>query len=1559
MKKIISRKKFWFLFIGISIIILFTGGLATSQEIPDQQKEKVERAKLERAALEPQLKKISSGIYDILKKMEAVGITRENAKQQNVKNSFSTPLLDIDDNGRLRITLRTTEITPTLLSQLAELEFEVVSSTADLNITPNHQMISGWAPFDKIGDIARLTPIFHIRPTDKPIVQAGDAITEGDAILRADLARSTFGVSGFGQKVGVISDGCYHRINSQASGDLPPNVQVINNRFGGDEGTAMMEIVYDLAPRVDLAFADFGNDQADFANNIMLLKDAGCTIITDDIIYLAEPVYEDGIIAQTVDNVVNNHNIVYTSSAGNQQLNHYEGNFSDNDNDNWHNFASNDEGMTTQLLGGATIIVILQWNNKFGKSGDDYDLYIYNEQLTTSLASSSNFQNGDDDPVEAVGYTNPNSYTINVNVVVKKYTGQVRNLSIYVYGGAIPLQYNNLDGTVFGHAGAQRCLAVGAIDAHDPGNDNIESFSSHGPTRIYSYDATGNPISFVNRDKPEHSAIDGVQTKTGQLGFFPNPFFGTSAATPHTAGVAALIREATPTLTAIDVGNTINNTAVDLGPAGFDLAFGHGRIDAYAAVSSVITGTPDITVAPPSFEEFLPGGGSVTRIMTIGNVGDRNLNFGLVWNPTSFLIRSSYPDNTKVISPGKNTELQQQLSSDNQESITPLDAKSAPLRSWQPIIKPTITNAQVILLQEGFEGGVMPPTGWTRINGPSSPGSEAAHWRIDNSGYVYSGTYGAACPWGYNLNEWLISPALDLSAISNPAVSFQWASSYYWHVSPNDNGDLFVKVSVDGGTTWNPVWTFGNIGVWQNWVWYFTTIDLSAYQGQPNVKIAFNVVANDNADIALDDIMVYGEVIEYSWVVLNPPSGSVPQNGSQNIDVLITTILGPDILADGDYFGNILITSNDPDEMHIAVPVTLHVGGVQSWINVTYPNGGENWFVNIPQTIAWTSNNVPGDVKIEISLDNGASWSVIAPSIPNTGSFPWTPTTAYISDLCLIKITSISNSSIFDGSNAVFSIKPSAQVQLWINDDLVGPSGGTINIPVNISDVTNLGVFSADMIINYNPNVLTATGVTNAGTIAAGWGAPTAQITPGQISIAMAGSSPLTGQGILIFIIFNIIGTEGSTSPLHFARANLNEGIPTVSADDGSFRVSSNADIKGRLGYYSNPAIAVNNATVQLTGNANQSYVSNVNGNYEFLDLASGNYLVTPTKTNDTRNSITSYDASFILRYAVGALTLTPYQKIAADVSGNGDVTSYDASFILRYNVGLITQFPIGADWTFVPLDFPIDDTNWSTSPRSRAYTPLQSDQLNQDYAGILYGDVSGNWVTSGAIASSGTIEFSMKPSQKTNEGKMLVPIEMKFTNAVYSGGFKLLFNNTNLKYASYSVDNSAPANFLVATDGSAKEVNVGFASAYPLDNQNIKINFLFEEINSEQSSRFEFEITDVTVDDNPSIATVITNDYGKEIPTDWSLSQNHPNPFNSETQIWYEVPFSSQVTIEVFNLLGQRMQTLVNEVKKVGKYQIQWNGLDDQGHSVGSGIYIYRMQAGNFVSMKKMILVQ
>jgi hypothetical protein len=147
--------------------------------------------------------------------------------------------------------------------------------------------------------------------------------------------------------------------------------------------------------------------------------------------------------------------------------------------------------------------------------------------------------------------------------------------------------------------------------------------------------------------------------------------------------------------------------------------------------------------------------------------------------------------------------------------------------------------------------------GWGEVvAGPGTPGEGGTpNWFVSApDGDPYDGNC-ARVDWGYTIDTWLISPAISIDA--STTIDFDWYGSYTWTVDPNDNSDLFVKVSTDDGATWTPVWTNGDIGVWENFTWYETSLqsEISDYVGQ-SVKVAFNVVGDDNAVTCLDNVTI-------------------------------------------------------------------------------------------------------------------------------------------------------------------------------------------------------------------------------------------------------------------------------------------------------------------------------------------------------------------------------------------------------------------------------------------------------------------------------------------------------------------------------------------------------------------------------------------------------------------------------------------------------------------------------------------------------------------------------
>jgi hypothetical protein len=94
-------------------------------------------------------------------------------------------------------------------------------------------------------------------------------------------------------------------------------------------------------------------------------------------------------------------------------------------------------------------------------------------------------------------------------------------------------------------------------------------------------------------------------------------------------------------------------------------------------------------------------------------------------------------------------------------------------------------------------------------------------------------------------------------------------------------------------------------------------------------------------------------------------------------------------------------------------------------------------------------------------------------------------------------------------------------------------------------------------------------------------------------------------------------------------------------------------------------------------------------------------------------------------------------------------------------------------------------------------------------------------------------------------------------------------------------------------------------------------------------------------------------------IPGSFTLGQNYPNPFNPTTTISFSLPQRSNVRLDIYDILGKQVATLINETRAAGNWNIEWNGLDRYGRHIASGVYFYRLEAGSFMSVKKMVMLK
>jgi hypothetical protein len=458
--------------------------------------------------------------------------------------------------------------------------------------------------------------------------------TGGDEAQRADTARKIFNVSGSGIKVGVLSDS-YNKISGNPAGldvsnrDLPGAdvteipVQIMQDYPYGtlsDEGRGILQIIHDVAPGAALEFRTGYISPADMADGIRQLATDGCKIIVDDITYPTEPFYQDGIVSNAV-NEVTAQGVSYFTAAGNFGSRSYAGVFTGaGDGNAVHKFGvdgdGHDDTLQSVTLAPGRYTIVMQWDNQFYSlnqlpgAADDLDIFVVSNGGTKI---GMNRKNNWGDPVEMLSFQVKGTSPVTTNIMVRRPWGTTSNLKFkyVVFRGSMTInEYSQGTSTIVGQANCAGAITVGAArytqtPAYGVTPPTNETFSSRG----------GQLINDVDRSKPDITAPDGGNTSVN----FGSPldlegdskpnFYGTSAAAPHAAAVAALIQEAKNKFTGSaatpgEVRSMLKSTAIDMAD---DAVSGSGLVQADLAIETfanpapiLLSMTPEVGASPGS-----------------------------------------------------------------------------------------------------------------------------------------------------------------------------------------------------------------------------------------------------------------------------------------------------------------------------------------------------------------------------------------------------------------------------------------------------------------------------------------------------------------------------------------------------------------------------------------------------------------------------------------------------------------------------------------------------------------------------------------------------------------------------------------------------------------------------------------------------------------------------------------------------------------------------------------------------------------------------------------------
>jgi subtilisin family serine protease len=455
-------------------------------------------------------------------------------------------------------------------------------------------LIQGWLPVNALERVAARDEVHYIR---RPVelyplenLYVGNATTQGLAALNGPDWHDA-GYTGSGVKIAVIDTG-FLGYPGLLGTDLPASVTVRNFVDGesdaqvdgrGAHGTAAAEIIHDVAPDAQIYLAKVLTEM-DLAEAVAWLMTLDVDIISTSIgAYISTPGDGTGIFADLVSQA-RSAGILWVTAAGNDRKIHWGGAYNNIDGDSFHEFTNGEDGdcfiyapystnCDFPFYGGINIFV--RWSDWDDPVDQDYDLHLVRWDGTewVTVASSTNVQDGHPGqrPTEWIATTIPldpynlspygfriehvrGDQPVNFEVFVPELNAYGYSLQDFLYARSI----TNL-------GDSPGAITVAAVDVN---SFALESYSSEGPTNGPGGTATGGDI------KPDISAYDNVSTVS--YGF--SPFGGTSAATPHVAGAAALVLSAYPGYTPDQLQSFLEGRAIDIASPGMDTRSGHGRL---------------------------------------------------------------------------------------------------------------------------------------------------------------------------------------------------------------------------------------------------------------------------------------------------------------------------------------------------------------------------------------------------------------------------------------------------------------------------------------------------------------------------------------------------------------------------------------------------------------------------------------------------------------------------------------------------------------------------------------------------------------------------------------------------------------------------------------------------------------------------------------------------------------------------------------------------------------------------------------------------------------------
>ena len=434
----------------------------------------------------------------------------------------------------------------------------------------------------------------------------------------------------------------------------------------------------------------------------------------------------------------------------------------------------------------------------------------------------------------------------------------------------------------------------------------------------------------------------------------------------------------------------------------------------------------------------------------------------------------------------------------------------------------------------------------------------------------------------------------------------------------------------------------------------------------------------------------------------------------------------------------------------------------------------------------------------------------------------------------------------------------------------------------------------------------------------------------------------------------NTLGRASTTLSLgtDYGTYYVQASCPGYSVSPVTFQATATSailTISGNCYYYVND-LPIPDATLITSGSGIVSANTNSQGFYQLQGLeVSGNYTVTSERaayTDWSSHLITTYQAALTLRQAIGLENFTTNQIKAADVDKSGAVTAFDAALIAQFAVGISGhQDSRVGQWLFIPA--------------FRSYYGLNASYENQDYTGILLGDVTGDWNDSFGNKKSASGQTIAWLDDVTVDSDQIISLPIKISpgGSLLSWQIHLKFDPSILDFVELQTT-ADTEKFLAIEKREQGDIQLGMYSSeeiYP----DAAFAFLKLKPKSRESDRIVLEIPYFQINNEPPQQGTAEIELNGHLPNTFALFQNYPNPFNPTTTISFHIPKPGFVEMAIYNINGQKVAKIIEEEKQAGTHQVHWNGLKDSGSSLPSGVYFCHLHYGKEVKTIRLVKVK